>query len=404
MKKKLSLSSKVFIAMLVGYIFGMIFGEPVVPFLKPVGDVFIRLIYMLVVPLVFFSIIAGVASMSDIKKTGRIGGKIALLYVITSSIAVVIGIVTALVLRPGIGFVMDTAAKPSDRAIPGIVENLVNMVPKNIFDALSSTNMIQIIIFAIFLGICLVMLGEKGRPVIELFQTLSDAMTKMTSIVMEVSPFGIFALMSVTGAKYGFDVMLPLGKFFITEYVAIILQFAIVYSLLLTILGKVKPLKFLKKIIPVISMTLSTTSSNATLPVSIRVAEEELGVPKDIAGFTLPLGATINLDGAALNIPISVIFTAQIFGMPLGPMELLILSFTALVMSIGAAGIPGGAIVFILMILQQFGLPTEAFALVIALYRIIDMGLTSINVVGDEACTVVVAQSEGVLDRSKWDN
>ncbi|MDK2924299.1 MAG: hypothetical protein PWQ41_73 [Bacillota bacterium] len=401
--KKMSLATKVFIAMFLGYFFGLIAGTPIVPFLQPVGDIFIRLIKMLVAPLIFFSITAGVASINDIRKFGRIGGKIFALYVCTSVIASVIGLVMAMVIKPGVGFVIKEGVKPVQREIPSIVESIVKMVPDNPFAALANMDMVQVIVFSLFLGASLIFLGEAGRPLVDLFQKLSDTMTNMTTIVMQTAPYGVFALMAVTGAKYGFSVLLPLGKFFVTEYAAMLFQFVIVYSSILVFLARVNPLAFLKKVVPIIAMTLSTTSSNATLPVTLRVSEEELGVPREIGGFTLPLGATVNLDGAALNIPISILFTAQIFGMQMAAGHIITLLFSALVMSIGAAGIPGGAIVFILMLLSQFGLPTEAFALIIAVYRVIDMGLTTINVIGDTVCTTAVAQSEGMLDRSKWE-
>lgn len=400
--KRASLAMKVFIAMIAGYVLGLIVGVPLVPYLQPIGDMFIRLIKMLVAPLIFFSITAGVASMNDIRKFGRVGGKIFGLYIGTSALAAVIGLVAAMIIKPGVGFVMDSVAKPVEREIPSIVESIVKMIPDNPIAALANMDMVQVIVFSIFLGASLIVMGEAGRSVVDLFQKLADAMTKMTVMVMETAPYGVFALMAVTGAKYGFSVLLPLAKFFTAEYLAMLFQFFITYSVILSLIARVNPLQFIKKVIPVIVMTISTTSSNATLPVSMRVADEELGVSRDIYSFTLPLGATVNLDGAALNIPIAVLFTAQIFGMQFTPAHIFTLLFSALVMSIGAAGIPGGAIVFILMMLAQFGLPTEAFALVIAVYRIIDMGLTTINVIGDMACTTAVAASEGELDRSKW--
>jgi Na+/H+-dicarboxylate symporter len=400
--KKVSLAAKVFIAMIAGYALGLVVGTPIVPYLQPIGDVFIRLIKMLVAPLIFFSITAGVASMNDIRRFGRVGGKIFGLYMGTSALAALIGLIMALIVKPGIGFVMDTAAKPVEREIPSIIDSIIKMVPDNPIAALANMDMVQVIVFSIFLGASIILMGEAGRAVADLFQKLTDAMTNMTVIVMETAPFGVFALMAVTGAKYGFSVLLPLAKFFAAEYLAMAFQFFITYSLILQLIAKVNPFQFLKKVIPVIVMTMSTTSSNATLPVSMRVADEELGVSRDIYSFTLPFGATVNLDGAALNIPISVLFTAQIFGMQMTAGHIFTLLFSALVMSVGAAGIPGGAIVFILIMLGQFGLPTEAFALVIAVYRIIDMGLTTINVIGDMVCTTAVAASEGELDRSKW--
>lgn len=399
---KLSLANKVFLAMFVGYGFGIVAGPAIVPYLKPVGDMFIRLIFMLVAPLIFFSVTASVANMEDIKKAGRIGGKIFGLYIGTTIVASIIGTVLALTIKPGLGFVIQSGTKPVERTIPPIVDSIVQMIPRNVFDSLARMDMVQVIVFALFFGASILLLGEAGRPVTEIFQKISDVMTKMTIMVMETAPIGVFALMAVTGASYGFAVLIPLGKFFITEYLAMIFQFFITYSFILIFLTRVNPLKFLKRIMPIIAMTMSTTSSNATLPVTMRVSEEDLGVSKSIGSFTLPLGATVNTDGAALNIPIAVLFTAQIFGMTLSIPDLMIIIFSAVVMSIGVAGIPGGAIVFILMLLGQFGLPTEAFAMIIAVYRVIDMGLTTVNVIGDVTCTTAVAASEGLLDRSKW--
>jgi Na+/H+-dicarboxylate symporter len=401
---KMTLAKKIFIGMLVGYFFGIIAGPVIVPYLKPVGDIFVRLIFMLAAPLIFFSITSGVAGMKDISTFGRIGGKIFRLYLLTTAIAALLGLGLASIIKPGAGFVMDAAASPVEREIPSIVQSIVEMVPRNPFAALSDMNLVQIIVFSIFLGVSLILMGEKGETIRDFFQKMVDTLTILTGVVMQTAPIGVFALMATTGASYGFAVLAPLAKFFATEYLAMILQFVIVYSVIVSVLAKVNPLQFFRKIIPVIVMTLSTVSSAATLPVSMKVSEDELGVPKEISGFTLPLGATVNMDGAALNIPISILFSAQIFGLELTAAHIFTLIFSAIIMSAGAAGVPGGAIIFILMILEQFGLPTEAFALIIAVYRIIDMGLTCINVCGDLACTTAVAASEGMLDRSIWES
>lgn len=243
-KKKIGLGTKVFIGMILGFAFGMIAGEAIIPFLKPIGDIFIRLIKMLVAPLIFFSITAGVASLNDIKKFGRIGGKIFTFYLATSALAAVIGVVLAYIIKPGVGFTMDTAAKPVEREIPSIVDSIVNMVPKNPFESLANMDMIQVIVFSIFLGCSLILLGDKGKSVVELFDKLTTTMTKMTNIVMATAPYGVFALMAVTGAKYGLSVLMPLMKFFTTEYIAMIFQFVVTYSLILIIFAKVNPYKF----------------------------------------------------------------------------------------------------------------------------------------------------------------
>ena len=405
-KKKMSMSTKALIGMILGYVFGLFAGEAVVPFFDPIGKVFINLLFMVAVPYIFFSITCGVASMTDLKKTGRIGGKIFVSYVATTIVAVLLGLLMAFIIGPGKGFSMEgvnVAAVTSDKAVPTLGGLLVSIVPRNIFQSLSSMNLLQIIFFAIFLGVALVLLGDKKSKVTDVFGVLSEALTKMITIILELVPIGVFALMAVTGAKYGVDALASIGKVLITDYICFLLQLFVVLGLLLALVAKVNPFTFYRRCGEVIMTALSTTSSAATLPLTIRTATQKLGIPPEVANFTLPLGCTINLNGAAVNIAVCVVFSAQVFGIDFTFTDMLSLVLISCIAAVGAPGLPGGAIVFTLAILGQFGIPTEAYAMIIAVYRLIDMGMTALNIMGDLACTAAVAQTEGMLDRSMWD-
>ncbi len=405
-KKKMSMSAKALLGMVLGYVFGIFAGEAIVPFLDPVGKIFINLLFMVAVPYIFFSITCGVASMTDLKKTGRIGVKIFCFYVGTTIIAVLLGLLFAFLIGPGRGFSMegiDVAAVTSDKAVPSLGGVLISIVPRNIFQSLATMNLMQIIFFAIFLGVTLVLMGEKKKKVTEVFETLSEALTRMITLILELVPIGVFALMAVTGAKYGVDALASIAKVLVTDYFCFLLQLFVVLGLLLFVVARVNPFTFYKRCGEVIMTALSTTSSAATLPLTIRTAIQRLGIPAEVANFTLPLGATVNLNGAAVNIAVCVVFSSQVFGINFTFPELLSLVLVSCIAAIGAAGLPGGAIVFTLAILGQFGIPTEAYALIIAVYRLIDMGMTALNIMGDLVCTAAVVQTEGMLDRSAWD-
>lgn len=399
----MSMTTKAIIAMILGYAFGAVAGEGIVPFFDVIGQMFINLLFMVACPFIFCSITTGVASMSDLKKTGRIGAKTVALYAGTTVSAVLIGLAIAALLGPGRNFAMEMSeGVTADKDVPTVGSTLLNMVPKNIFESLTNLNLMQIIVFAIFLGIALVILGEKKKPVLDFFDTMTSALIKMTEIIMKTVPIGVFALMATTGASYGPKAMLAVSKVLLTDYMAFLVQIFLILGAVLAIIAKVNPFSFLRRCGEVIATALSTTSSSATLPITLRTAKEKLGVPEEVAGFTLPLGATINLNGAAINIAVCVIFSAQVFSIDFTTGELLSLVFTAVITAVGVAGMPGSAIVFTLAILSQFGLPTEAYAIVIGVYRLVDMGMTPTNIIGDLACTTAVCQSEKILDRSKW--
>jgi Na+/H+-dicarboxylate symporter len=344
--------------------------------------------------------------MTDLKRTGRIGGKIFFSYVATTIIAVFLGLLMAFIIGPGRGFSMagvNVAAVTSDKAVPTLGDLLISIVPRNIFQSLSSMNLLQIIFFAIFLGVALVLIGEKKGKVTDVFGALADALTKMISIILELVPIGVFALMAVTGAKYGLDALMSIGKVVLTDYICFLIQTFVVLGGILIVVAKVNPLTFYRRCGEVIMTAISTTSSAATLPLTIRTATQKLGISPEVANFTLPLGCTVNLNGAAVNIAVCVVFSAQVFGIDFSFTDLLSLVLVSCIAAIGAPGLPGGAIVFTLAILGQFNIPTEAYAMIIAVYRIIDMGMTPLNILGDLVCTAAVTQTEKILDRTAWD-
>ena len=401
-KKKLGLSAKMLIGMVLGLIVGIIAG-PSITWIKPFGTVFVNLLKMCMVPVIFISITLAIAQVADLKVFGRIGIKVFIWYCITSGLAAVVGLFWALIIKPGIGFTMETTGAV-EKTIPNIVDSLVGIIPTNIIQAMADSNLMSIIFFAILFGIAISLTGEKKKPLVDLLESSNTAILKMINICLLYAPIGVFALMANMAGSNGLDVILPLGKFLITEYVAMFTQIFVVYGIMLAIFAKINIFRFIKRMRAVLIMAFSTTSSAATVPLELELCESHLGVPMSIGGFSLPPGSTVNQDAAAINIPICLLFTAQIYGMHFSVSELIMIVFLALIMSIGAAGIPAGASMFVLMILGQFGLPTDAFGLILASYMLIDVMLTTVNICGDMVCTTSVCRMEGVLNTKVWDD
>ena len=400
--KKMRLSTKMLIGMILGLVAGVLIGPPIAV-VKPLGTIFVNLLKMCMVPIIFVSITLSIASVSDLKVFGRIGAKIFIFYCFTSGVAAIIGVFWASVIRPGINFTGDLSSGAVERTVPSLIDSLVAIVPTNIFQAMADATLMSVIFFAILFGVSISMIGEKKKPIVDLLTSLNDSILKMINICLKTAPIGVFSLMAVMAGQYGMDVIRPLGKFLITEYAAMLTQIFLTYGLLLFFLGKINIFKFVYRVKEVLITAFSTTSSSATVPVELEISESHMGVPKYIAGFSFPLGSTVNQDGAALNIPICLLFSAQIFGITFAPTELFTIIILALFMSIGAAGIPAGASMFVLMILSQFGIPNDAFGLILATYVLIDVGLTTVNICGDMACTVSVCRSEGKLDTKVWE-
>jgi Na+/H+-dicarboxylate symporter len=392
--RRIGLLGWILIGFAAGVLFGIVFKGPSLS-ISWIGDLFLRLLKMLIVPLVFFSLLTGTASISDPIKLGRVGVKIIVLYLTTTAVAVTIGLIVATLVNPGTGMKLAPVAGFKAPAIPALKDVLLNLVPTNIFSSLTSGDILPIIVFAIFFGISAVLAGEKGTPVIRLAESAAEAMYKLTGIVMWYAPLGVFSLIATTVAKQGPAVLLPFLKFIVVCYVAYFLHVAIVYTSIVQFMAKVNPLRFFRAVTEPMLMAFVTRSSGATLPVTMRVSEENLGLPRSITSFTLPLGATVNMDGTSIYMGIAALFIAAIYGIPLGFGQYLMIILLATLGSIGAAGVPGAGLIMLAMVLQGVGLPLEGVALIAGIDVVLDMGRTCLNVTGDMACTTAVAYSEG---------
>ncbi|MUK88965.1 cation:dicarboxylase symporter family transporter [Ornithinibacillus sp. L9] len=373
---------------------GLIFGDSA-SHVAPLGDLFLRLIMFIIVPLVLSTIIVGVTSAGDVKKLGRLGGKTISYYLVTSFIAISIGLIAGYVFQPGSGVdvTLNEEAVPSAET-QGVVETLLNIIPTNPIEALTTGSMLQIIFFALFLGIGIKLVGEKANPVQRFFEGLAEIMYKITGIIMKLVPIGIFGLLAPIVGEYGAAVLLPLIKLILALLVACIVHVAIVYGTAVKTLGKINPIQFFKGIFPAATVAFSTCSSSGTLPVTMKNTQENLGVSKETSSFVLPLGATINMDGTALYQGIAVVFIAQYFGESLSFAQILTVALIATLASIGAAGVPGAGMVMLIMVLTAVILPLEGIALIAGVDRILDMMRTSVNVMGDATASAVVDASE----------
>ena len=401
MKKiKIGLTGKVFIGFALGILLGIIFGEKITA-INFIGTIFLNLIKMNVVPLIFFSIVTGIASMSDITKLKKIGVKTVAYYVVTTIIAACVGLVIANTFHPGKGLDMSamvSGGSYDEQAMPSISETFTEMFPDNIVSSMAEGNLMQIIVFSVFLGIALVMLGDKAEKVKKAFASGSEIMCKITDLVMQLSPIGVCALMACVTGQYGMDIFGPLAKFIVCVFGGQLLVLLIVYSIMLKFIAKVPLKKFYKKMIPVWLMTLSTTSSAATLPLSSKTVNKEFDVSEQLSGFTLPLGATVNMNGAVVFYAIATIFVAQVYGVDLGLGKQLTLVLLTTCISIGSPGIPGGSIVMTTMLLSNMGLPLDIVGVLAGINRLLDMGDTTLNVTGDIVSTLCIARTEKMLD------
>lgn len=406
-KGKISLSTKIFIGLILGLITGIIFNFIPQGFIRDellingvfylVGQAFLKAIMMLVVPLVFISLVNGAASMGDIKKLGRIGVKTVLFYLATTAIAISIALSLSTVFKPGVGLNLSSSnlSEVTIKEATPLVEVILDMIPNNPIASMANGNMLQIIVFAMLIGVGLSTLGEKTKMITNLFQQLNDLIMKIVDFVMIIAPIGVFGLIARTFATQGFDAMIPLIKYMSLVLICLLIHATIVYGGLLKLFTRLSPIKFFKKFFPAISVAFSTSSSSATLPVSMEIAEENLGISKDVASFTLPLGATINMDGTAIMQGVATVFIAQIYGVDLTLSSFLTVILTATLASIGTAGVPGVGMIMLSMVLQSVGLPVEGIALIMGIDRILDMARTSVNITGDAVCTMIVAKAEG---------
>lgn len=413
-KKKMGLTSKIFIALITGAIFGIIlcYWVPtghlkddiiVNGVLYVIGQGFIRLMKMLVVPLVLCSLVCGSMAIGDTKKLGTVGVRTLIFYLATTALAITVALSIGNLINPGVGLDMSliksNAAEVAVAESTSLSDTLLNIIPDNPLNSLASGNMLQIIVFALILGIILAKLGERAETVGNFFSQFNEIMMQMTMMVMSLAPIGVFCLIAKTFAGIGFSAFVPLAKYMISVFAALGIQCFVVYLGLLKVFTGLNPIKFIKNFFPVMAFAFSTATSNATIPMSIDTLAKKMGVSKRISSFTIPLGATINMDGTAIMQGVAVVFAAQAFGIHLTLVDYLTVIGTATLASIGTAGIPSVGLVTLTMVFNSVGLPVEAIGLIMGIDRILDMTRTAVNITGDAVCTTIVAHQNKALDR-----
>jgi len=378
--------------------------------IKPIGTIFINLLNMIAIPLVLASLIVGVASLGNVKKLARIGGKTIAIYILTTMIAISIGLILGNLIQPGkklnpqtreelvSAYQTEVEQKVQTKIEFNLIDQVVNLVPRNIFKAMADAQMLQIVFFALMVGLALTLLSQsKSEPVIKFFDGFSDAMIKLVDLIMLIAPYGVFALISATVAEFGFEILGTLFWYIFTVLAGLLIHTIFVYSGLVKFFGKLSPKIFFKGIRRAQIVAFTTSSSAATLPVNMECCEENLGISKSITSFTLPLGATINMDGTALYQGVAAIFISQVFGMDLSIGDQLVIIFTAVLASIGTAPVPSVGIIMLLIILKAVHIPEIGIALILGVDRILDMCRTVTNITGDAALSVVVARSENQI-------
>ena len=409
MKKKMTLTSKILLGLLSGFIFGLILKELPSGYIKEtllldgilkiLGNGFTSGIKMMVVPLVFVSLVCGSSSMGDVKKLGRIGGKTMIFYLGTTAIAIVISLVLGNLLKPGIGLDMSNmvTGEVTIGESKSLVEIILNIIPSNPIQSLANGEMLQVISFSLLIGIAINLVGKKAEPVRVLFESANEICMKMVNIIMLFAPYGVFALVANTFATVGTDAIFALLKYVAVVLLGLLIHVSVVYSGLFKVFTKQKIKPFIKKFAGVAAITFSTASSNASVPASLEIMEE-LGVGKSTRSFTIPMGATINMDGTAIMQGIAALFIAQIYNINLGMNDMMTIVLTATLASIGTAGVPGVGMIMLSMVLQSVGLPLEGIGLIMGVERIIDMFRTTVNVMGDNICTLIIANIEKDID------
>jgi Na+/H+-dicarboxylate symporter len=412
------LHTKILLGLIAGVPVGLVLG-PRAQHIEPIGKLFILLIRMIVVPLVFSSLLVGTASLGNIKKLGRIGAKTIAYYLCTTAIAITIGLALGNLIRPGSGLAESTKvellesyrseaietieiASKRPTGVDAIVETLIRIVPSNPVQSLAEENMLQIIFFALLFGIAITLVpGGKGKPVVDFFESVSEGMVQLVHIVMKLAPIGVLALIAAVVGRFGLDILFSLIRYSLVVVAALLVHMMVVYSSAVRILGKTRPIEFFRGIRPAQLIAFSTSSSNATLPVTIECAEENLGISEEVSSFVLPLGATINMDGTALYQGVAALFIAQVYGLSLTLGDQLTIVLMATLASIGAAGVPGIGIITLTMVLQTLGLPLEGIALILGVDRILDMCRTTVNITGDASAALIIAATEGELNRPR---
>ena len=403
--KRVSLLLKISIGFIIGIIFGFAIGPVipsspmlstyVMPFIDLVGKIFLRLLMMLIVPLVFSSLVAGAASVGDVHKLGRIGIKTLVFYFVTTAVAIVLGLACGNLFQPGVGMNIPGELSASAREGKAITDVILDIFPSNPIASMVNANMLQIIVFALFFGVACILAGERGRKIADFFESVAEVMYQVVHIVMSFAPYGVFALIAGTAAKYGIAILAPFAKVIAAVYIGCIIHAVLVYSFMITAFCKRSPFWYFRGVREAAITAFVTRSSSGTLPVTLSNVRENLGVSEGVSAFVLPLGATINMDGTALYQGVCALFVAQAFGVPLTLSMQLGIVATATLASVGTAGVPGAGLIMLTLVLTSVGLPIEGIALVAGIDVILDAARTCLNVIGDTAVCAVVASTEG---------
>ncbi len=393
----MNLTTKILIGLALGIIAGLELGAEGAKFasmwIAPFGTIFMNMIKMVIVPLVFSSLVVGVCSLGDIKKVGRIGVKTLCYYLGTTAFAICIGIAFGVIFEPGAGLVIPTGAKVAAKAAPPIMKVITDVFPTNVMDAMLKANMLQIIVFALFLGVAITAVGEKAEGLKDTINGLAECCYKIVAMIMWFAPIGVFGLITPVVAANGPAVLLPLLKVILAVYLGCALHAIVIYGSMLQFIGGISPFKFFKGIMPASMLAFSSCSSAGTLPVTLSCVQK-MGVSKEVSSFVLPLGATINMDGTAVYQGVCALFVAQVYGVELTGAQYGTIIITGTLASIGTAGVPGAGFIMLTMILTALGLPLEASALIAGIDRVLDMPRTSVNITGDGTVCYLVDKSE----------
>ena len=402
--KKLSLGTQILIGIVIGLAIGFL-SPAAAEFLSPIGDVFLRMLKMLIVPLVFFSITSGICKMGDVKQLTSVGLRFVLWIVATSGFAAAVGIVAGFITKPGTGTTefLDASVQVEESTY-NFIDNVIAWFPDNIVVSMYNADMLQIIVFSLFLGVALLTLGGKVAGLVSFIDQASETMLKITEFVMAFSPFGIASLMATMVSTVSSATMMEVIGFMITDNICAVLILFILYPLLVKVLGGLDGIRFMKKITAPMIVAITTTSSAATLPVSIRTAEEKLGVPENIYGFTLPLGNTCGMNGFALFVGLCCVFASNLYGFELTFSRIIQFVFLGIILSIGAAGVKGAGVVMSTVLMESLGMPLSLIPILAAIWPTIDPAHTVLNNVGDLAGTVIISNRLGKLDKDVFNS
>jgi proton glutamate symport protein len=393
---KLKVHTQILIAIILGVVVGILLGEKTIH-IKIVGDMFIRLLKAIIIPLILASMVAGIVSLGDVRKLGRIGFRTFIYYTATTTLAVGVGLILVNLMRPGVGvdIGIEAGADLSGGEVPSVISIIRDIIPANLFDAMAKDKVLSVIFFSLLLGVAISSIGEKGRPLVTFFEAFNAVMMKITDWIMRLAPFGVFALMAYTIGSMGLSVIKPLIVYMATVVIGLTIHACVTLPVLLKTLGKYSPLKFIRDVFSAVATAFSTASSAATLPITMDCLQENTGVSNKVTSFVLPLGATVNMDGTALYEAVAAMFIAQAYGIDLSIGQQIVIMLTATLASIGAAAIPGAGLVTMVIVLRAVNLPLEGIGMILAVDRILDMLRTAVNVWGDACGAAVVARLEG---------